>query len=92
MVDESVGLRNSLHTFTLFDAADVPATGLPRNGRRPQRSGSRMISSDDILFLPGLVGGMAVNSMPADVELPKTWDFQKARTVLCIVRLLRGDQ
>ena len=47
-----------------------------------------MSPSNDIVFLPGLGGGMAVNSMPADVESPKCWDFQKTRAVLYMVRVL----
>ena len=53
------------------------------------RIGSRLTSSD-IVFLPGLGGGMAVSSIPGDVGLPTCWDFQKTRrAVLYIVRLLR---
>jgi len=91
VIHASLGSGTCLHTYTLFDAAGVLEPGPRRSKQQALRIGSRMISSNDIVFLPGLGGGVAVNSMPADVEFPKSWDIKKSCAVSCIVRLLRGN-
>ncbi len=88
MVDESLDFRCSQHTFTPFDCVDLPSTGLRRSTQQALRISGRMAPSNDIVFLPGLGGGMAVNTMPAELELPKCWDFQKTCAVLYLVRVL----